>query len=661
MTVAEILEGAGLTGELDREMAALHVSGLEYDSRRVGPGTLFFAFLGEQFDARQFVPQAMERGAVAVVCDAPPPDGFTAPWILVRDGRRALATSARNFHRAAVEKVSVTGITGTNGKTTTAHLVDSIARAAGRTTALMGTIEYVLAGRRLKALNTTPESLDIYRMLAELASLGGTHAVMEVSSHALAQGRVHGLQFHTAAFTNLTRDHLDYHKTIDAYFEAKSLLFAGGDVPAPRYAVLNRDDEYAASIQVAAGTEVLWYGLGAGAGVRGEKVRAGFDGVRFNVVWNGQRHEVSSPLLGRMNVYNILAALAVGISYEVTPETLIRGIADCHAVPGRFERIVAGQPFLVVVDYAHTDDALRNVIAAARELRPKRLITLFGCGGDRDRTKRPLMGEAAATASDIVVLTSDNPRSEDPVAIMNDALVGLRRHDTELHMEPDRRTAIRIALDLAHAGDIVLLAGKGHETYQILRDGPIPFDDREAARDVLRRLRLRRGGQAMTISLGDVAGAIGSSVAPPSVSVSGWSVDTRTIQPGDLFFALQRTQPRRPSTTSPRRFEKGAVAAVVDRPVETGGVLLPVSDSLAALQALAAWARRRWAGTVVAITGSAGKTTTKDTIAQPARPKPASRQDGRQSKQPRRTAAIDSATAGRRGSGRDRARHEPCR
>ncbi len=486
MRIAEILEDAVLTESLPDDLARIEVASLEYDSRRATPGSLFFAFLGERFDARQFASQAIAGGAVAVVCEAPPPDSFQGAWIRVRHGRRALAVAARNFYRQSLDRVSLTGITGTNGKTTTCYLIDSIARAAGRTTALVGTIEYLIAGQRRAAPNTTPESLDIYRIVEALAAAGGSHLTMEVSSHALAQGRVHGVPFHTAVFTNLTRDHLDYHETIEKYFDAKATLFRGNGEPPPAYAVLNRDDDWARKLPLAAVTDVLWYGLDPAADVRAERVRGDFAGVRFDAVWPGGRREISSPLLGLMNVYNILAALATGVSYGYEADVLIQGISACRAVPGRFERIEEGQPFLVIVDYAHTDDAMRNVIAAARQLHPKRLISMFGCGGDRDRKKRPLMGEAAAAGSDIVVLTSDNPRSEDPVAIMNDALVGLRRHDVDLRLEPDREAAIRIALTAANAGDIVLLLGKGHESVQALANRTVPFDDREVARRILR-------------------------------------------------------------------------------------------------------------------------------------------------------------------------------
>jgi UDP-N-acetylmuramoyl-L-alanyl-D-glutamate--2,6-diaminopimelate ligase len=324
------------------------------------------------------------------------------------------------------------------------------------------------------------------RILTDLREAGGTHATMEVSSHALALGRVYGLQFHTVVFTNLTRDHLDFHGTMENYFAAKQLLFQGAGGPPPRFAVLNRDDGYARQIKLHRQTEVLWYGLGPQPNLRARHISSGFQGLRFDVQFGKLRFAVESPLLGKINVYNILAACGAGLSYGIAPETVARGIAGLQAVPGRFERVDEGQPFVVAVDYAHTDDALRNTIAVARGLNPKRILTLFGCGGDRDRSKRPLMGQAAAEASDFVVLTSDNPRSEDPLAIMNDALVGIRRVDVPHVVEPDRATAIARALKEAREGDVVILAGKGHETYQVLKDRTIPFDDRAVAREVLK-------------------------------------------------------------------------------------------------------------------------------------------------------------------------------
>ena len=486
MNLGEILSGVALLQPVAPELARAPVAAIEFDSRRVSPQSLFFAFPGSKADGRQFAADALARGALAVVSESPAPPDLADRWIQVAHGRQALSLAARNFFRRPDERLALTGITGTNGKTTTAYLIDSVLRAGGKTTAMIGTIEYHLAGRVLKAVNTTPESLDLLRLFSELENAGGTHVTMEVSSHALALGRVYGLNFHTTIFTNLTRDHLDFHGDMETYFAAKQLLFEGAGGAPPRYAVLNLEDPWARRIKVSRQTEILWYGLGPEAGLRPRHIASGFSGLRFDLQYGKQRFPVESPLIGKINVYNILAACAAGLSYGLAPEVIARGIASLKAVPGRFERVDEGQPFVVVVDYAHTDDALRNVIAVARGLNPKRVITLFGCGGDRDRAKRPLMGQAAAEASDFVVLTSDNPRSEDPLAIMNDALVGIRRTDVPHIVEPDRQAAIRSALKEAREGDIVILAGKGHETYQVLKDKTIDFDDRAVAREVLK-------------------------------------------------------------------------------------------------------------------------------------------------------------------------------
>jgi UDP-N-acetylmuramoyl-L-alanyl-D-glutamate--2,6-diaminopimelate ligase len=486
MNLNQVLAGAGLKQPLAAGLAERRVAGLDYDSRRIEKGWLFFAFPGAKSDGRQFAAQAMDSGAVAVLSELPAPDGFAHPWIEVEHGRHALSTAARNFYAAPERDILLTGVTGTNGKTTTNYLIDSVLRAAGKTTAMIGTIEYHLADRVLPAVNTTPESLDLCRLLDELRRLGGTHATMEVSSHALELGRVWGFDFHTAVFTNLTQDHLDFHETMERYFAAKMLLFNGSNGAAPpRTAVVNADDEYGRKIRAGRQSQMLLYGMGNDANVRARNVVTTIRGVEFEVQFGKTRFPVESLLLGRINVYNILAACCVGLSYQLPLETITEGIRNCTGVPGRFERVDCGQPFAVVVDYSHTDDALRNALAVARGLNPRRIITVFGCGGDRDRRKRPLMGEAAAEGSDFVVLTSDNPRSEDPLAIMNDVLVGLRRKDTPNLIEPDRAAAIHFAIQSAAAGDLVLIAGKGHENYQIFKDRTIHFDDREVARDVL--------------------------------------------------------------------------------------------------------------------------------------------------------------------------------
>ena len=486
MTLREILQGVRLRRGLSEELQRMEVTGLEYDSRRVGQGFLFFAFAGARSDGREFAQSALERGAVAVASELPAPSPFQGTWIEVEHGRQALALASGNFYGHPDQRLGLTGITGTNGKTTSAFLIDSVLHSAGKTTAMVGTIEYRLAGQVQTAVNTTPESLDLYRIFHTLEQAGGSHATMEVSSHALALGRVYGITFHTAVFTNLTRDHLDFHENMENYFAAKRLLFAPQGAAPPRWAVINADDPYGPKIQPPKDTQVLRYGFSNGADLRAAGLEMNFEGLRLTVEHGREKVKLTSALVGKINAYNILAACGTALSYGFDWPAIARGIAECRRVPGRFESIEQGQPFMVVVDYAHTDDALRNVISVARELHPKRVITLFGCGGDRDRAKRPLMGMAAAEASDFVVLTSDNPRSEDPLGIMNDAMVGLRRFDTPHLAEPDREKAIRAALEAARPGDLVILAGKGHEPYQVLKDRVIHFDDREVARAALR-------------------------------------------------------------------------------------------------------------------------------------------------------------------------------
>jgi UDP-N-acetylmuramoyl-L-alanyl-D-glutamate--2,6-diaminopimelate ligase len=501
MNVSEALAGVPLLTELPPSLAQTQVQGIDYDSRRVAPGFLFFAFPGSRVDGREFAAQAVTRGAMAIVSELSAPAGVAAPWLQVAHGRHALALASKTFYGKLDEKIPLTGITGTNGKTTTSYLVDSILRTAGMTTMLAGTIEYHLGSKVLPAANTTPESLDLHRMLAELAALPGGNskaATMEVSSHALSLGRVYGMQFQTAVFTNFTQDHLDFHHTMEDYFAAKRLLFTGSGGPPPRFSVINRDDEWGKKLAgLGTTSDVLLYGLGSEAMVRARHIHSSLNGLRFDVTFDKLRFEINSRLIGKVNVYNILAACCAGMTFQLPPETIARGIEACAGVPGRFERVDEGQPFAVVVDYSHTEDALRNAISVARTLNAKRVITLFGCGGDRDRAKRPLMGQAAGELSDLVVLTSDNPRSEEPLQIMNDALVGLRRTNTRTIVEPDRAVAIRKAIEEAHAGDVVILAGKGHETYQIFRDRTIHFDDREVAREALRSFGFgNRGGGA---------------------------------------------------------------------------------------------------------------------------------------------------------------------
>ena len=490
MTFQQILDGAEVLSQRGNPGA----TGLEYDSRRVKPGDVFLAMRGEASDGNKYIDKAIAAGAVAIVSDSEsetPREGVA--WAQVPHGRRALARLSANYFKRPAEKLSITGVTGTNGKSTTTFLLESILMAAGRKSALIGTIEYHVAGRILPAPNTTPEALEMNRMLRDALGHGATEAVMEVSSHALAQQRVFGVPFDVAVFTNLTRDHLDYHHTMDEYLAAKEVLFTGCGTEPPRAAVLNLDDESGQNlvkVSKSRGSKVLTYGW-AGGDFHAGKVEITSRGTRFDLVTPEEKIPVWSPLAGKVNVYNILAAAGAAYARGCGHQAIEKGVRVLTRVPGRFERVDCGQPFSVVVDYAHTDDALRNLTSLARDFvtnsgRSGRVITVFGCGGDRDRAKRPLMGEAAGRGSDFVVLTSDNPRSEDPRAIINDALVGLQRSGTKYSIGPDRKTAIALAIREASPGDIVLIAGKGHEKTQVSRQGSIPFDDVEVAREVLR-------------------------------------------------------------------------------------------------------------------------------------------------------------------------------
>jgi UDP-N-acetylmuramoyl-L-alanyl-D-glutamate--2,6-diaminopimelate ligase len=489
MTFLQLLQGA----EILAQSGGPSVSGLEYDSRQVKPGDVFVAMRGESIDGNKFVDKAIAAGAIAIVTDSAtekPREGVA--WARVPHGRRALARLSANFYKRPAERMAVTGVTGTNGKSTVTFLLEAILAAAGRKSALLGTIEYHVAGKVLPAPHTTPEALELNRMLAQALGNGATEAVMEVSSHALAQQRVYGIPFDVAVFTNLTRDHLDYHHTMEGYFASKQALFEGCGTEAPRASVFNTDDEYGRKLKIRMkrSSEILTYGLTQGD-FHAVKVDIRLGGTRFDLVTPEGCIPVFSPLIGQVNVYNVLAAAGAAYARSCDAEAIAKGVMAVTRVPGRFERVDCKQPFTVVVDYAHTDDALRNLTVLAREFvhqagQKGRVITIFGCGGDRDRAKRPLMGEAAGRGSDFVVLTSDNPRSEDPLAIINDAIVGLQRSGAKYKVEPDRRAAIALAMRKAAPGDIVMIAGKGHEKVQVTREASIPFDDVEVAREALR-------------------------------------------------------------------------------------------------------------------------------------------------------------------------------
>jgi UDP-N-acetylmuramoyl-L-alanyl-D-glutamate--2,6-diaminopimelate ligase len=491
----DILDGA----EVLSESGDCAVKGLDYDSRRVQPSWLFVAMRGERTDGNRYIDAAIAAGAVAVVTDCAgetPRQGVA--WAVVPHGRRALARLSANFYKHPAERLRVTGITGTNGKTTTTFIVEAILRAAGRKNALIGTVEYHLPGEVLAAPHTTPESLELNQIFARALAHGATEAVMEVSSHALEQGRVFGIPFDVAIFSNLTQDHLDYHGTMEEYFAAKRILFEGCGTDPARCAIVNLDDEYGRKLAESSRrrSQLFTYGIEQGD-FHAEHLEMSPQGNNFTLTAPDGPIQLRSPLIGRVNVYNVLAACAAAYARGCTAEQITCGIAGMSRVPGRFERVDEAQPFAVVVDYAHTDDALRNLTRLARDFARRangRVITVFGCGGDRDRGKRPKMGRAAGQGSDFVVVTSDNPRSEDPMAIIEDSLPGLRETGTRFVVEPDRRKAIALALAEARSGDIVLLAGKGHERTQTTRDGVFPFDDHQVASEELNRIGYRRGG-----------------------------------------------------------------------------------------------------------------------------------------------------------------------
>jgi UDP-N-acetylmuramoyl-L-alanyl-D-glutamate--2,6-diaminopimelate ligase len=473
-------------GTTDREITSLC-----YDSRRVQEGSLFFALRGEKVDGAQFIPQALKQGAVAVVTEHGV-EKMDATSIVVSDARAAMADLASAFYQNPARALKVAGITGTNGKTTTAFLIKHLCERAQLRCGLIGTVRYEIGDRIVPASRTTPESLDVHELLWQMRSAGCKAVAMEVSSHALVQERVRGMEFDAAIFTNLTQDHLDYHKTMEAYFDAKARLFTGLQAQKRKKgkAILNLDDRYGAQLVGRVGSEVpvITYGMGARAEFRASNVRADFHGSSYQLDANNRSYLVRLPQIGNFNVYNSLAAIAGAYAMGVDVRTSVLALADAPAVPGRMEPVVAQRAFKVFVDYAHTDDALLNAMKTLRELQPARLIVVFGCGGNRDRGKRVRMGVAVDQLADYAIVTSDNPRKEDPLAIIEDIKPGLRRGAYEVI--PDRREAIFRAVELAQARDIVLIAGKGHETYQEFADKTVPFDDVAIARSALDNKRI---------------------------------------------------------------------------------------------------------------------------------------------------------------------------
>ena len=484
--LSELLRGPQAT--LPGSAGHIEIQKVTCDSRKVQKGALFFALHGAKADGNAFIEDAVKRGAAAIPSQEPAPERLSSrvAWVQVHDARKALATTAANFFEHPANALQLVAVTGTNGKTTTTSLIDAILKASGAKTGLFGTIAYHTPLGDYPAPNTTPESVDLQGFFAEIRDAGGKYAVLEASSHSLAMDRLWGCHFQAAVFTNLTREHMDYHKTFEDYFAAKRKLFEGTGAGAPEVAVLNTDDGYGKQLAGLAKNTVT-YGLESDADITTKKFHLSFEGLHFTAQTPNGKLEVTSRLVGRINVYHLLAAIGATQALGLSNEVIEKGIRDLESVSGRFQRVDEGQPFLVIVDYAHTDDALENLIRTARELNAKgRVITLFGCGGLKDRTKRPVMGEVTGRLSDLTILSSDNPRTEDPLKIISDIVVGLQKTNGKYLIEPDRERAIGMAMDEARAGDIVLLAGKGHENYQILADRTLEFDDREMARRALR-------------------------------------------------------------------------------------------------------------------------------------------------------------------------------
>ncbi|MBS1114620.1 MAG: UDP-N-acetylmuramoylalanyl-D-glutamate--2,6-diaminopimelate ligase [Nitrospirae bacterium] len=488
MILAEIIKGIN-TLDISGDTGMI-IAGLSYDSRKVRKGHLFFALAGEHADGHSFIGKAIENGAAAVVYEKPGvyPDDRLSPGVTlvhVKDSREALALASNNFFQRPSDSLTVIGITGTNGKTTTTYLIKSILEEWGEKVGLIGTIQYMIQDTVYAATHTTPEALEFQALLREMLDAGCRYVVTEVSSHALAQKRVDGTVFKEAVFTNLTRDHLDFHETMEAYFASKTRLFTEL-LDSSATSVINYDDLWGRKLIGFIRGDMYTYGLEPGPDLVATEIRDSFSGLKFSVLFRGRKYEVASSLMGLPNVYNILSAAGVALSLGVPWEVILNGIRKAEPAQGRFEKIDAGQEFLAVVDFAHTEDALERLIYTARGLSKGKIITVFGCGGDRDRGKRPTMGSLATRLSDFVIITSDNPRSEKPEDIIREIEEGAARRN--YLTEPDRKEAIRRAVLMAGKDDIVLIAGKGHEAYQEIGGKRYAFSDRGVLEEAIKQL-----------------------------------------------------------------------------------------------------------------------------------------------------------------------------
>ncbi|NOX97798.1 MAG: UDP-N-acetylmuramoyl-L-alanyl-D-glutamate--2,6-diaminopimelate ligase [Nitrospirae bacterium] len=478
------LEIKSIRGESNRE-----VLGLAYDSRKVEKDFLFVCLRGHRADGHDFIPEALERGATVIITEEDWGGRKDFTQVIVPCSRVALAKVSDNFYEHPSGRIKVIGVTGTNGKTTTTYFSEAIFKAAGFKVGLVGTINYRWGERVLPAANTTPSSLDLQRMLSEMIKADCRIAILEVSSHSLDQHRVDGVEFDVGIFTNLTRDHLDYHGDLSHYLKSKAILFQKlGErerTKDPGLALINLDDRYGRYLRKITPVEVLTYGLSRRADIRASRIKLGLTGTSFRVNTPAGSFSLKVKLIGKGNVYNILSAIGVGISQGVELGTIKEGLEKIEGVPGRFELVDAGQEFTIIVDYAHTPQALENLLKMSGRMGKGKIITVFGCGGDRDKGKRPLMGRIASRYSDYSILTSDNPRSEEPGEIIRQIQGGFGRRANYAIVE-DRSRAIKEALSRAGKDDLVIVAGKGHESYQVLKDTVIPFDDRDVVRKILK-------------------------------------------------------------------------------------------------------------------------------------------------------------------------------
>ena len=497
MKLAQLLDGVHVIKMFQTtfgQMATTHdveVNTIHYDSRKIGQNDCFVAIRGTGVDAHTYIGAAINQGAKVVVLenDAVLPDSYFMHAgvikIVVPDSRKALATMAANFFGHPSKRMTLVGVTGTNGKTTTTHLVRSVLEAAGKKAGMIGTIEYWIGDEVIPATHTTPESLELNELFSTMLAKGCSAVAMEVSSHALSQSRVFGLDFDAAVFTNLTQDHLDYHGTMEAYAEAKKILF--DSLKPNAHAVVNADDPWGKKIVASSAAAKLTYSIQQAADLQAINVNLRIERTSFEVVKKNETSTVSSPLVGRFNVYNMLAAYGAGVALGIPGDVIRRGIENVASVRGRFEKVRSAKGWTAIIDYAHTPDALEKCLRTIHDVLPKQnrgtIITVFGAGGDRDKTKRPLMGKIAAELSDVVVVTSDNPRTEDPERILEDIIDGMPEGCAYIR-EVDRRTAIQKAVQRAKSGDVVLIAGKGHEDYQVLGTTKIHFSDREIVEEL---------------------------------------------------------------------------------------------------------------------------------------------------------------------------------